>query len=432
MEGDIRYNEVIDLKKQNNLEKKDYKKTNDDDDKPQIPADIHAGRNIINLRKDGDFYYSSLSHGSITDIMDFLHQKLRDGGGGGMVDSGKLSMVHGCEITRKLKRGGFSRLVQLCLDKSTKQKFVRKQVSREKFKVAEVSHLCLLRHQNICRMFGLYVDTTHIDILLEYCGMSIRDAVMLKLGPTLFDHMKSILTQAGNALLECKSHNLLHLDLKPSNMCVRIHGSSPNLGIIIKLMDFGSSKMVSDELLYEGFTPVYASPELLYQACKDSILKARGAYYQTLIQITQDYCRNYQTTEVCENTDLFSLGLVCLFIKLQSDPYKCVKLHETIITNFAQLTKTYSVKPNVMQDLVAGQVWGSLTQLIQQLLCGDPAMRFNVADMQYYLSAMREETVDDHPVENVVNAIQPSDTGGGEGPEQMDWSPNVPNIDMLL
>ena len=74
-------------------------------------------------------------------------------------------------------------------------------------------------------------------------------------------HIKSIMFQLLDALFQCHSLNIVHRDLKASNMLIKKDGT-------LKLADFGLSRFVQEKGEYTNkvITRWYRPPELLLGA----------------------------------------------------------------------------------------------------------------------------------------------------------------------
>lgn len=124
-----------------------------------------------------------------------------------------------------------------------------------------------LKHPNIVQMYEYANTRTEGVIVLEYVPCLTLEE-LLKQGPLLEMHVKTIISHLLNTLDYVHSQNVVHRDLKPANIFVtRDHN--------IKLMDWGLSFVHSDQepscMIYCG-TPLYCSPEVLDQLPHDPFL----------------------------------------------------------------------------------------------------------------------------------------------------------------
>lgn len=126
-----------------------------------------------------------------------------------------------------------------------------------------------LSHENIVKVYATFQseeDNDHSIVVMEYVGHSSLQNIIEEysslLTPT-FIH--SALLQIASALSHCHERNVLHLDVKPSNVLVSSNG-------LCKLADFGCSIRTTaiqgdsgktKKKMYLVGTPGFQAPELL-------------------------------------------------------------------------------------------------------------------------------------------------------------------------
>ena len=101
-------------------------------------------------------------------------------------------------------------------------------------------------------------------IVMEYLEGRDLDAELHETGPMPIQLAVDITMQAADAMTEAHGLGIVHRDLKPANLFVCRVGDRP----VIKLLDFGISRIQSDDPRITGDddffgTPSYASPEQL-------------------------------------------------------------------------------------------------------------------------------------------------------------------------
>jgi eukaryotic-like serine/threonine-protein kinase len=127
--------------------------------------------------------------------------------------------------------------------------------------LARISHPNVVRVTNFFRanetvymVMGYEKGRTLQDIILRYRGKATkgnREVVPEK-------HVRRIFTQAMNGLREVHANRLLHLDIKPANLYLRLDGSP-------MLLDFGAARQSltgDNHRLFPMYTPGFAPPEL--------------------------------------------------------------------------------------------------------------------------------------------------------------------------
>lgn len=126
-----------------------------------------------------------------------------------------------------------------------------------------------LSHDNIIRVFDYGFEEELCYLVMEWLDGQTLDNVIKSHRPNGLPYQQAmaILSQILSALIYAHKHGVIHADLKPGNVMLSRDGS-------IKIFDFGVSHSVSnpahptrnnDSALSDvsGYTPIYATPELL-------------------------------------------------------------------------------------------------------------------------------------------------------------------------
>jgi hypothetical protein len=134
----------------------------------------------------------------------------------------------------------------------------------------EVRATARLNHWNSVSIYdyGRTADGTFFYVMEYLTGLSVQELVKRK-GPLSPPRVVYLLKQVCNALSEAHSMQLVHRDIKPANLIVTELGGAFD---VIKLLDFGLAKPLSDslrntedsELTVAGSltgSPLYMSPE---------------------------------------------------------------------------------------------------------------------------------------------------------------------------
>ncbi|XP_021367410.1 uncharacterized protein LOC110459463 isoform X1 [Mizuhopecten yessoensis] len=199
-------------------------------------------------------------------------------------------------VTEVLGRGNFGE-VKLCQDKTTKAKFVRKQV-RTDYKKSEVEVMMSLKHQNITQFYGVVQREGDTEILMEYSGVSLLTFVLVPATKHLVteEFIWNVNRQGLSALAHLEIYGIIHLDIKPENMCILETAT----GWTLKLTDFGSAKLPQDPLTYNGWTAEYMSPEA-------SISFVKSRFPQLTLIDSEDWA-------ITPKSDVYSWGLTVVFM----------------------------------------------------------------------------------------------------------------------
>ena len=118
--------------------------------------------------------------------------------------------------------------------------------------------LARLSHPNVIRVLNFFRSNDTVYLVMEYeRGRTLQEYVQSHKGEVSERFLRGVFTRLLNGLREVHSHKLLHLDLKPSNIYLRVDNTPV-------LIDFGAARqtLASDQpMLKPMYTPGFASPE---------------------------------------------------------------------------------------------------------------------------------------------------------------------------
>ncbi len=196
--------------------------------------------------------------------------------------------VGGYRIVRKISSGGFS-IVYLATDDSGVQYAIKEYLPSSLVQrasgelephVAEASEptflnglrcffeegraLARIFHPNVVRVVNFFRANGTVYLVMAYeRGRSLQELVLRHRGRhsgrTLAErHVLRVFHLTMNGLREVHANRLLHLDLKPANIYLRLDGTP-------LLLDFGAARRALDvqpHKLFPMYTPGFAAPEL--------------------------------------------------------------------------------------------------------------------------------------------------------------------------
>ena len=172
----------------------------------------------------------------------------------------------------------------------------------------EIKIMRLCEHPNTVKMYDTFmmkeslfkkeIQNPVTNIVLEYCDGGTLSSFFEKeyagrpFPNNLIAHILSGMVK-GLIYLHIE-HEIVHRDLKPENVLLKVDPANPHVPII-KIADFGLSKIVSDDVFMKTVvgTPLFMAPEILY----------RQLY-----------------TYKC---DLWSLGIMLYYFKTHEYPLTC-------------------------------------------------------------------------------------------------------------
>ncbi|WP_134768583.1 serine/threonine-protein kinase [Nocardioides sp. 1609] len=116
-----------------------------------------------------------------------------------------------------------------------------------------------LNHPNIVGIYDLAHDADQQYLVMEYVEGSTLAELVRERGPLPAREAARLLSQAASALAAAHASQIVHRDVKPSNILVRSDGE-------VKLSDFGIARMTADPSLTQtGLvtgSPAYLAPEV--------------------------------------------------------------------------------------------------------------------------------------------------------------------------
>ena len=165
----------------------------------------------------------------------------------------------------------------------------------EKQIITELRALKSLDHPNVMNLYGIYKNQSNLFIVTElFEGGTLDSKFNSNSKYPEFEHVGWI-SQLLKALAYCHTMRIAHRDLKPENIMFS--------GNTLKLIDFGLSGFMEAKQMLKSTvgSPIYMAPEIL--------------------------TKEFQYSEKC---DLWSLGIIIIFIITGNFPYQAHDLHHLI------------------------------------------------------------------------------------------------------
>ncbi len=190
--------------------------------------------------------------------------------------------LNGYEIRKLLSAGGFS-FVYIARDENKKtvaikeylpatlafraemsQNVVPETESSTNFKhglkcfFEEGRALANINHKNIVRVTNFFRANETVYMVMQYeRGKSLQEHILSENTPISENFIRRVFCELCNGLREVHANKLLHLDIKPANIYIRLDGSPV-------LLDFGSARQTLNSMqpqLPPSYTPGFAPPE---------------------------------------------------------------------------------------------------------------------------------------------------------------------------
>jgi len=164
------------------------------------------------------------------------------------------------KIERKIGSGGMG-VVYEAVDQSLGRTVAIKKMNdeikvdeREKQRFLEEARtVALLHHPNIVEIHTIFEEDGNIYMVFEYVDGGTLDTILHKEVQMPFDRARRIFDEAAKALSYAHSKNVVHRDLKLSNIMITSDGE-------IKVMDFGLARHAQESLARISSREVVGSP----------------------------------------------------------------------------------------------------------------------------------------------------------------------------
>ena len=159
-----------------------------------------------------------------------------------------------------------------------------------------------LKHENILKIYGIYIKYLNIEKYLLYILMELAEtdwnlSIIQRSRQKLYyseNELNIILSQLTSALYYLQKNNIVHRDIKPENILIFKTKEGKN---IYKICDFGEAKKINDISLEKSHslrgTNIYMSP-LLYRSFKDKIKQVEHNVFKSDV-FSLGYCLIYSS-----------------------------------------------------------------------------------------------------------------------------------------
>ena len=173
------------------------------------------------------------------------------------------------DLKEVIGKGKFG-VVNLGIHKKTQQQVAVKIINKDSIKTLEDKELVrieigimkLCHHPNVVRLLDHLENEDYIFIVMEYIEGGTLGQYLKKKNFNFSERQAStIMSQIASGVKYLHKYGIVHRDLKPDNIMI----TQQNDFGVIKIMDFGLSKIVStQETMVDGYgTLSYVAPEVL-------------------------------------------------------------------------------------------------------------------------------------------------------------------------
>ena len=237
------------------------------------------------------------------------------------------------EMKESIGKGKFG-VVNLGIHKKTKQQVAIKIINKDSIKTTEdkelvrieIGVLKLCHHPNVVRLLDHFENIDYIFIVMEYIeGGTLGNYFKKKKFNFSERQASNIMSQIASGVKYLHQYGIVHRDLKPDNIMI----TQQNDFGIVKIMDFGLSKIVStQEKMVDGYgTLSYVAPEVLLR------------------------------TPYNKEVDIWSMGVILYYMLCGHLPFKGSKevvIAEKIVNNEIEfIDEEWEVRSKKVKDLIA-------------------------------------------------------------------------------
>lgn len=252
------------------------------------------------------------------------------------------------KLIEMLGRGGMGGVFlahHTMMNRRVALKVVSKQISQDQAALeqflAEARAIAALDHPNIVRAYNVDCEEGRYYLVMEYVEGKNLQQLVEEEGPLDFQLVADYIRQAADGLAHAHQHNLIHCDIKPSNLLVTPEG-------VVKILDLGLARLA-------------ASTEEQKQA--DPRLVGTVDYQAPETALGE---------KVDARADIYSLGCTMFFLLTGKPPFGEGTLHERIVKHQTQPPPDIaSLRPGVPKDLAA---------ICRKMMAKKPADRFQSAE----------------------------------------------------
>ena len=229
-----------------------------------------------------------------------------------------------------LGRGGMGSVFlaeHVTMNRRVALKVVSRQIGKDRASLerffAEARAIAALDHPNIVQAYSVDNEGDRHYIVMEYVAGQDLQHLVEREGPLECSRAANYISQASNGLAHAHARNMVHCDIKPSNLIVNNQG-------VVKILDMGLARLVG-----RGSDAEQPEERILGSVDYLSPEQALG------------------TPGFDHRADIYSLGCTFYFLLTGHPPFPEGTLPERILKHQTQQPRSIrSQRPNVPPDLI--------------------------------------------------------------------------------
>ena len=310
-----------------------------------------------------------------------------------LLDLGKRAQLRlgKYKLIQRLGKGGMGTVFlaeHVTMNRRVALKIVPRSIAENRASLdrffSEARAIAALDHPNIVQAYSVDNEMDRYFIVMEFVdGQDLQRMVELN-GPMDFEHAADYIRQTAEGLAHAHVHNLVHCDIKPSNLLVNHQG-------VIKILDLGLARLNrSDE--------------------------PRGAAAGEPAFGTVDYMAPEQglgTTNFDHRADIYSLGCTLYFLLTGHPPFPEGTLAQRIVKHQTQEPRDILLeRPDTPPKLV---------DICKRMMAKEPENRYqSIREVSAALAPWQPGN-NGEPGGHTPLAVKPLDDAASAAPPADDW-----------
>lgn len=263
--------------------------------------------------------------------------------------------------------------------------YVRKRVMRKNFHPTEAIFTNAANHPNIVKLYGLVFDTRIAELIMDFAGQSLQSLITTKSLDK--DIILSLILDICSGLVFLESKNMVHLDIKPSNLFVHVDDRKEYR---LKIGDFGSARMPEEKKEKIAWTTLYGAPELAQLNLKQI------GHHKKEEKPIQNSVEELKLS-LQPKTDMFSFGLTIGYMYSAEKRHLLSMLvpkekpysHELNIKRYLAYRSLYEAK--IFPKLIPCSADWKMKRIVEGMLEFDVKDRLSATETMKYLEEVANE-----------------------------------------
>jgi serine/threonine protein kinase len=316
--------------------------------------------------------------------------------------AGRASFLLGkYKLISLLGRGGMGSVflaAHVVMHRKVALKFIPAKIARnpaalERFLV-EARTIALLDHSNIVRAYSVDNEGERYYLVMEYVeGMDLQRAVE-EYGPLDLEASADYIRQAADGLAHAHKRNMIHCDIKPSNLIVTEEG-------VVKILDMGLARLTHDK------------PATAEAGVPDNHVLGSVDYLAPEQALS--------TPDFNHRADIYSLGCTLYFLLTGHPPFPTGTLAQRIVKHQTlEPAEIGRERPEVPANLVA---------ICKKMMAKNPADRYQTAaEVRDVLGAWQPEVSQPEKKPIVIKKIEPLEDLRPVSPWEQEFGEELKNL----